>query len=243
MSEHMLLLLEDEAAQAELAPKAMADLIDARAEYETSLRREGQLRDSGRLRPSKEGKRVRRKGERVEIEDGPFAEEGKALGAYYWVEASNAEEAARLAARCPVLPGDLVDVRPLMKGRVEPGKDAKPGKVFAFAVLGNAQTEEAWVGVMDRIDAETRDGFPASSSLGGVRLTAPGRGKRVVAAAERGERSERRTTFDGPFLECKEVIGGVFFLRMTNLDEAVRWASETRFVVHGALEIRELWRS
>jgi hypothetical protein len=30
---------------------------------------------------------------------------------------------------------------------------------------------------------------------------------------------------------------------MTSIDEAVRWAGETRFVVHGALEIRELWRT
>jgi len=48
---------------------------------------------------------------------------------------------------------------------------------------------------------------------------------------------------DGPFSESKEVIGGVFFLRMASLDEAVSWASETQFVAHGALEIRELWRS
>jgi hypothetical protein len=56
-------------------------------------------------------------------------------------------------------------------------------------------------------------------------------------------RSERRATFDGPFLESKEVIGGLILLRMTSLDEAVRWAGGTRFVVHGTLEIRELWRT
>jgi hypothetical protein len=38
------------------------------------------------------------------------------------------------------------------------------------------------------------------------------------------------------------VIGGLFIVRMTSIDEAVRWVGETRFVVHGALEIRELWR-
>jgi hypothetical protein len=48
---------------------------------------------------------------------------------------------------------------------------------------------------------------------------------------------------DGPFLESKEVIGGLFFLRMTSIDEAVAWAAESRFVVHGTLEIRELWRT
>jgi hypothetical protein len=48
---------------------------------------------------------------------------------------------------------------------------------------------------------------------------------------------------DGPFLESKEVIGGIFFMRMTDVDEAVRWARGTKFMKHGALEVRELWRS
>jgi len=79
---------------------------------------------------------------------------------------------------------------------------------------------------MDLIDAETRDAFPADAREGGNRLQPP-----------------RRATFDGPFLESKEIVGGVFFLRMASMDAAVRWAAASRFVVHGALEIRELWRS
>ena len=53
----------------------------------------------------------------------------------------------------------------------------------------------------------------------------------------------QRGVFDGPFLESKEVIGGLFFMRLSTLEEAVRWAGQTAFVKHGALEIRELWRS
>ncbi|HEY2512590.1 MAG TPA: YciI family protein [Polyangiaceae bacterium] len=237
MSEYLLIVLEDEQAHASQAPKGMADLIEKQAQFEGSLRRAGQLRDAGRLRPSREGKRVKRDGDRVVVSEGPFLEEGRALGSYYSVEAPGTLEAAALGASCPTLARDEVDVRPLMKGRVDPDKEAKPGKIFAFAVLGNAATEEAWVQVMDRIDAETRDGFPAVASLGGLRLEAPKRGKRIAP------QGERRATFDGPFLECKEVIGGLFFLRLTSLDEAVRWAAGTRFIHHGALEIRELWRT
>jgi hypothetical protein len=232
MSEsYLLMVLEDELAHASQSPKAMAELIDERSRFADGLRREGKLRDSGRLRPSREGKRVRPQ----KIEDGPFAEAGKSLGAYYWVEAESVEEAAQLAARCPALPSDEIDVRPLMKGKADPDKEAKPGKIFACAVLGNTATEEAWVQVMDRIDAESTqfpDGF-----LGGVRLQPPTTGRRVAT------RGERRAMFDGPFLESKEVIGGVFFVRLASLDEAVAWASQTRFIAHGALEIRELWRT
>ena len=229
MTQYMLMVLEDESAHAAQSPKAMAELIDERAKFIEGLRREGRLRDSGRLRPSTEGKRVRPK----QVEDGPFAEEGKALGAYYCVEAASAEEAAKLAMRCPALPSDEIDVRPLMKGNVDADKDQKPGKIFACAVLGNAPNEEAWVQIMDRIDADTSRRFPENSFLGGVRLQPPKTGKRVA----------RRAMFDGPFLESKEVIGGVFFLRMASIEEAVAWASETRFIAHGALEIRELWRT
>jgi hypothetical protein len=53
----------------------------------------------------------------------------------------------------------------------------------------------------------------------------------------------RRAIFDGPFLESKEVIGGVFLMRMASIDDVVTWALGSRFLANGALEIRELWRT
>lgn len=237
MADYLVMTLEDEQAHASQSPKAMSEQIEKNAAYADALRSAGRLKDGGRLRPSKEGKRVRRDGDRLEVRDGPFAEDGKAVGGYYLVEASSVDEAAELAARAPVLPSDEIDVRPLMKGAVPADKEAKPGKILACVVLGNAKTAEAWVEVMDRIDQETRGCFPEPSFLGGVRLEPPRTGRRIA------RRGERRATLDGPFLESKEVIGGLFLVRMSSIDEAVRWAGETRFVVHGALEIRELWRT
>ncbi|MGE5180717.1 MAG: YciI family protein [Acidobacteriota bacterium] len=233
MGDYMLMVLEDETAHAAQAPKDMAELIEQRARFADRLRAGGKLRDAGRLRPSREGKRVRPQ----RVDDGPFAEDGKALGAYYWIEAASVDDAAKLAAECPVLPADELDVRPVMKGGIRPDKEGKPGKIFACAVLGNALTEQAWIDVMDRIDADTTTRFPADSSLGGNRLQPPSTGKRVAT------RGERRAVFDGPFLEAKEVIGGVFLMRMASLDDVVAWALGSGFLAHGALEIRELWRT
>lgn len=224
MGGYMLLVLEDENVHAAQTTKDTADLIDRRAAYVRSLG--GKLRDAGRLRPSREGKRVHAK--RVEV--GPFT---PALGGYYWVEANSLDEAAKLAADCPILPSDEIDVRPVMKGKIQPGKEDKPGKIFACAVLGNALTESAWLDAMDRIDNETSTKFPAASSLGGNRLLPPTAGKRVA----------RRAVFDGPFLESKEVIGGVFLMRMASIDDIVAWAQGSKFIAHGALEVRELWRT
>lgn len=228
MGDYLLMVLEDEAAHAAQSAGAIAELIDERARFVERLRRGGALRDSGRFRPSREGKRVHRRG----VEDGPFA---PALGCYYAVQAGGIDEAAQLARDCPTLASDEVEVRPLLKCAVDRDKDARPGKIFGFAVLGAADTEQTWVAVMDRIDADAE--VPAGAFVGGVRLDAPTTGRRIAT------RAERRAAFDGPFLESKEVIGGVFLLRMANLDEAVRWAAGSRYVAHGTLEIREVWRS
>ena len=126
---------------------------DRRARFADELRRTGRLRDSARLRPSEQGKRARRDAGPPRIDDGPFREDGKALAAYYWVHADSVDDAAALAAACPVLAGDDIDVRPVTKGAVEADKDARPGKVFACVVLGTAASEEQWTQVMDRIDA------------------------------------------------------------------------------------------
>jgi hypothetical protein len=237
MSDYLIMVLEDEEAHSSESPMATAELIDKRAQFVDELRRAGRLRDGGRLRPSREGTRVRASGGALNVETGPFAEGGKALGAYYWVRAAGVDEAARIAAECPALASDEIEVRPLMKGDVATKKDAKPGKIFALAVLGNTSTEEAWVKIMDQIDADTSARFPADSFLGGLRLQPPRTGKRVAT------RAAKRAIFDGPFLESKEVIGGVFFLRMASAQDAIEWAGTSSFVAHGVLEIRELWRS
>ena len=132
---------------------------------------------------------------------------------------------------------DRKHLEALVRDRVAPavaelGWDARSGEseltrqlrgdlLRAFGVLGNAATEEGWVAVMDNIDAASREPFERREFLGGVRLLPPTTGRRIATEGA------RRAVFDGPFLESKEVIGGLFFARMTSIDEAVRWASET----------------
>jgi hypothetical protein len=232
MPDYMILIRENEADQQRIAPSETRALVEAHAAYVKHLEASDAYRDGERLRPSAEGKRVHP----GKVEPGPFGEE-QAIAGYYLVKADNLAAAIALAEPCPMAPGDTLDVRPVMSGNLRAAKSSRQGKTFAFAVLGNAATEEAWVEVMDRIEAETRGGTTDERFLGGVRLEAPRRGRQIAS------RGGKRTVMDGPFLESKEVIGGLFFLRMADLDEAVRWARETKFMKHGALEIRELWRS
>ena len=246
MSQFMVMIHEHEATESALGPADTQALLEARVAYEQNLRDASAYRDGERFRPSAEGRRVRRREGQLQVDVGPFEE--KAFGAYYVVEAPSLDAAVALARDCPVSPGAELDVRPVMRGDLSPDKASQQGRVFAFAVLGSAPTEAAWIDVMNGIEEITRDararggydeipGFPAARRLGGVRLEAPGRGQRVVNTGG------RRAVFDGPFLESKEVIGGLFFMNIASLEAAVKWASEKPFLQYGATEIRELWRS
>lgn len=210
-------------------------MLEQQAAYEQKLRTLSTYVDGERLRPSAEGRRVGGGEGGPRVDEGPFDE--PALAAYYVLQAGDLAAALELVEQLPMLPGAVVEVRPVMKGSVEPDKTSQQGRVFAFAVLGTAPNEHSWIDVMDRIDDRSQGRFPEPQFRGGVRLEAPSRGRQISSSGG------RRAVFDGPFLESKEVIGGLFFLRMASLDEAVEWAKGSAFVEHGSLEIRELWRS
>lgn len=230
--EHLITVLETESAGPSIAEAAR--LLDERAHYVERLRARGCYVDGGRFRPSAEGVRVRGAGARARIEHGPFG--GEVLAAYHFVRTAGLDEATEIARALPRGPADAVEIRPPMKANMQPGKQSLPGKVLGFAVLGAAATEDGWGSLMDRIDAETSEGFPDADFLGGMRLRAPTTGRRLAPTRDGA------LVLDGPFMESKEMIGGIFFLRLPGLDEAVAWAKQTPFVQHGALEIRELWR-
>lgn len=235
MPEFMLLIHESEASGAACAPKDTQALIERQASYAQKLRSASAYVDGERLRPSVEGRRVACSEGGLRVEPGPFGE--PTLEAYYVLHADDLDAALTLAVECPMSAGTVLEIRPVMKGRVEPDKTNHRGRVFAFAVLGTAANERSWIDVMDRIDECTHDRFPEHRFRGGVRLEAPSHGRQIRATGG------RRAVFDGPFLESKEVVGGLFFLRMASLDEAVEWAKASAFVDHGVLELRELWRS
>jgi hypothetical protein len=51
-------------------------------------------------------------------------------------------------------------------------------------------------------------------------------------------RDGKTTTFDGPFAETKEVLGGVYVLDCENLDAAIELAAMIPAAKHSSVEIR-----
>jgi hypothetical protein len=83
------------------------------AVLERELRERGIYRGGGGLYPVEHGKRIRTKGGRKVVTDGPFAETKEALGGFYVLECGSMDEAVELASRIPVDSRSWVEVRPL----------------------------------------------------------------------------------------------------------------------------------
>ena len=46
---------------------------------------------------------------------------------------------------------------------------------------------------------------------------------------------------DGPYLETKEMIGGITIVEVANVDEALMWARKGAQVAGGSVEVREIF--
>ena len=65
------------------------------------------------LAPPRRARTVRRRGGRVTVTDGPFAETKEAIGGFDLIEADSFEEAVEIASRHPVAESGTIEVRPL----------------------------------------------------------------------------------------------------------------------------------
>jgi hypothetical protein len=54
-------------------------------------------------------------------------------------------------------------------------------------------------------------------------------------------RDGRTLTTDGPFAETKEVLGGLYLVDASDLDEAIELAARIPGARHGSVEVRPVW--
>jgi hypothetical protein len=92
-------------------PEMMEKTMQKWMAWMQDLGAKGKLKDQGN--PLEAGGKVVRK--KTAITDGPFAEAKDIIGGYTLVEAKDINEAAALAAGCPIFEnGGFVEVRPIM---------------------------------------------------------------------------------------------------------------------------------
>ncbi len=78
------------------------------------LRARGKLLDTQMLQPPATAKTLRKRGGKVAVVDGPFAETKEVLGGFNVIEAESFEEALQIAARFPWTDIGSIEVRPIL---------------------------------------------------------------------------------------------------------------------------------
>ena len=114
---YLMLIKHSESYRSEPIPQA---LMDAMGEFVSESFKSGILKDTAGLQPTSEGFRVRSRGGRLAVTDGPFAETKEVVGGYALVEVASREEALKVARQFmdlhrvhwPVFDGEC-EVRPL----------------------------------------------------------------------------------------------------------------------------------
>lgn len=82
-------------------------------EWGADVDRRGAWRHGDRLRPVEAATTVRRRGDRVVLTDGPFAETREHIAGYDVIEASDLDEAVAIAAAHPMARKGRIEVRPV----------------------------------------------------------------------------------------------------------------------------------
>src|ERR1700688_4920188 len=95
------------------APDAMpsAEAVEAMMKYNEELKKAGVLLALEGLHPPSSGARVRFKGGKPIVTDGPFAEAKEVLGGYWTIDVRSREEAVEWARRCPASEDDVIEIR------------------------------------------------------------------------------------------------------------------------------------
>ncbi|MFO0636602.1 MAG: YciI family protein [Nannocystaceae bacterium] len=110
----LLLIYEAESAAAQRSEAENGEIFAAYADYTAALKREGKFIGGEALRPTETATTVRVRDGETLVTDGPFAETREQLGGFYFVDATDLDDALRLAARIPSAKHGSIEVRPIL---------------------------------------------------------------------------------------------------------------------------------
>lgn len=85
--------------------------MSAMMKYNEELAKAGALISLDGLHPSSKGARVKFKGGKPLVTDGPFTESKEVIGGYWLIDVKSKAEAIEWARRVPALEADMIEVR------------------------------------------------------------------------------------------------------------------------------------
>lgn len=97
-----------------LTPAMGADLNAAYFDLNRRMKEAGVMVAGDALQPTTTATSLRKRGDRVETMDGPFAETREHLGGYYIIDCPGLDQALHWAAQIPGAAYGTVEVRPLV---------------------------------------------------------------------------------------------------------------------------------
>lgn len=107
----MLLIIEPVGQRRERSEDQGRALYDSMLKFSADLKERGLLSVSQSLKSDADAVRVRVRGGRRVLTDGPFAEAKEMVGGYFLLNCQTREEAVAIAADCPAAQWATVEVR------------------------------------------------------------------------------------------------------------------------------------
>ena len=109
----LLLIYEAESVAAQRTEAENGALYNDYFAYTAAIKQEGKWLGGEALRPIETATTVRVRNGETLVTDGPFAETREQLGGFYLVDATDLDEALKLAARIPSAKYGSIEVRPI----------------------------------------------------------------------------------------------------------------------------------
>lgn len=110
---YLVMIYTDDSLMGALPEGEFDTLMHGCFVHADGLRAQGQLHDSQQLQPSATAKTLRVRSGGLSVVDGPYAETKEYLAGFNVIEATDMDEAVRIAAEFPWTRTGAIEVRPL----------------------------------------------------------------------------------------------------------------------------------
>ena len=111
---YAMLIYEAEGSEDHFTGEEKAALVEGHVALRTDTKASGIYRGSLRLTEGYPASTVRKRGSRVTVEDGPYAETKELLIGLYLLECADLDTAVKFAQRIPNVEFGAIEIRPVM---------------------------------------------------------------------------------------------------------------------------------